>query len=83
MGVMRCNRHGCGNIMCHHMLDGHYICTDCLSEVERKRKGWPEQMSAVDVRRYIQDFFDSEPDGGMVETEVEFERLHTRTDDQS
>lgn len=37
MGVMECNRNGCGNIMCNMFSSDHgYICSDCFDELVNK-----------------------------------------------
>ena len=34
MGVMACNRNGCGNVMCdYHSSSFGYICIDCRGEL--------------------------------------------------
>ncbi|MCP4990070.1 MAG: hypothetical protein GY928_29715, partial [Colwellia sp.] len=34
MGVLACNRNGCGNIMCDYYSDTHgYLCNECLNEL--------------------------------------------------
>lgn len=76
MGVIPCDRNTCPNIMCHHSVAGRRICTDCLSELNRKRQAWPEKMLASEVVRRIEEFFSSEPEGEMVDTNEEFDRLH-------
>lgn len=34
MSVLQCDRNGCENIMCDNMIDGRYICYQCLHELK-------------------------------------------------
>jgi hypothetical protein len=33
MGVMACNRRGCDQIMCSSLINGQYVCDDCLKQL--------------------------------------------------
>jgi hypothetical protein len=60
MSVMACDRRGCGEIMCHHLIDGKYhICTSCLGEFEEDRRTWPNSMPKSDVLKLVIDFLDT------------------------
>ena len=37
MGVLECDRYGCGSIMCDYYSHNHgYICHECFSELKTK-----------------------------------------------
>ena len=65
MGVLRCSRNGCENIMCdHHSYEYGYICYDCLSELVQKGRDTniEEFMESPKVTQLIHDdwkFFES------------------------
>lgn len=69
MSVLRCNHAGCKNIMCHNLLAGNYICTDCLTEFNRKRLNWPICLSISEIKQLVADFMSSEPEGEIVDTD--------------
>ncbi len=47
MGVMACSRRGCKRVMCHLMLRGRYICTDCYDELGRAKDVWRAEVPAT------------------------------------
>jgi hypothetical protein len=63
MGVMRCGRSNCDNIMCDKSIninhDWWYICERCLDELEVFRQTWPESVSVEDIDGLLLKFMDS------------------------
>lgn len=39
MGVMPCERAGCGNILCDVLIDNRYVCGECLHEFRESLDG--------------------------------------------
>ena len=37
MGVMECDRYGCGNVCCKYLInDRSYVCNDCVAELKQE-----------------------------------------------
>ena len=65
MGVMPCQRENCHEIMCDRLLNGRYICNECLAELEAWRTTWPDTTRVSDVANLIERFLAS-PKGRFV-----------------
>jgi hypothetical protein len=81
MGVMKCARNGCENIMCDRRIPSvGPICDECWSELlEHRQRAWRDQMTASQVRDDLHEFMASRvgskkvlDEGGI---EAEFRRL--------
>lgn len=78
MGVMACARRDCEEILCHTLIDGHYICGTCLAQlIYEKDKNWPAKMNEEEVKEAIDDFLDSSA-GEEDPTEEALEDIQTR-----
>lgn len=68
MGIKRCCRPGCDEVMCDRLLFGsHYLCGDCFKELrEWKRYTWPTTMTKHDVRARIEKFMTT-PKGSQIQ----------------
>lgn len=82
MGVMKCDRNDCDNILCNRCILGgtHYICESCYDELLDYKQTWQPPMSAIDVKNLIIGFMETHPGTFLrLNTEcdinVEFERL--------
>lgn len=64
MGVLRCDREGCRNIMCDRLLQFErgrmYICHDCFEQLEGLSKSWPWTLMRHELEERIRDFMDTE-----------------------
>lgn len=68
MGVLKCDRKGCDNVMCNRLSSQHgYICDSCFEELV-ERLVW--QGSTVNIG----EFMDTEKDGLSLEDEEELAR---------
>lgn len=59
MSVLACGRYDCPNVMCDYMVDGRYICNDCMQELEDWRKSWPDSIEVADVQKLIEEFMNT------------------------
>ena len=51
MGVMKCNRNGCDNIMCQrHSYDYGYICWECYDEMDASNQHPQIFMSSIRIK---------------------------------
>ena len=49
MGVMKCNRKGCDNILCKsYNPQTGYICNDCLNEMKESQKQLGKDFTILD-----------------------------------
>lgn len=55
MGVLRCGRYGCDEIMCDVLIDGRYVCHECLDQF-RQKVGGETEMNAADFAQAFDDF---------------------------
>jgi hypothetical protein len=54
MSVLACERVGCENIMCDHMIRGYYLCNDCIDEF--KMLVGDEKMTEYEFNNKFSDF---------------------------
>ena len=79
MSVLECDRLGCEEIMCNHLiLDGKkYICNSCFEELLEFKKTWTEEMKKGEIRNKIEYFMNETKPGEFSKCDVdsEFRRL--------
>ena len=79
MGVLACGRSGCERIMCDLIINRHYICDSCWSELLAHKKIWPSSMPVTEVAERIDAFMTmnvrSSIEANQCEIDAEFERL--------
>ena len=85
MGVMRCQRGDCEEILCSVLLCGKYICSGCDKELNDQKENWPSEMSEAELKRRVLAFFETNPgDSRMLEGRQAinraFDRLYDRDD---
>lgn len=58
MGVLACDRNGCGNVMCDISIDMRYVCRECAAEFIQKVG--PEHHSEDDLLERFRIFIETE-----------------------
>ena len=58
MGVMQCDRTGCGSIMCDTNTSEGYICHECQTEFEEMVRHTPDYVEES-VRERFKEFMNS------------------------
>lgn len=85
MGAMHCDRIGCDNVMCRHIILTNfvkYICDTCLDELKEYKQTWELPLSIGEVEEKIRSFMKSDVGSHVVklllteeEVDQEFNRL--------
>lgn len=84
MSVLACDRRNCEHVMCDRLImnDSKYICEDCWQELLELKDSWETPMTALEVRRRVIQFFDTEPGTAVdkpCDIDEEFGRLTRNT----